>query len=77
MLESLPTALTTQQLSELLDSVPTWTDIVRHADIVTVYATNKRTQNRDKVISAAMVAPDRWHVMARAGLISTQLTATH
>jgi hypothetical protein len=77
MLQSLPTALNNEQLDELLASLPCFAEITRRADIVTVHATSKRTKSRDKVISAAMVAPDRWHVMARAGLISTQLDATH
>ena len=73
-MQSLPTALSTSMLDELLASLPRFAEVTRHADIVTVHATNKRTNNRDKVISAAKVAPDRWHVMARAGLISTKFT---
>ncbi len=73
-MQSLPTALSTSMLDELLESLPSFAEVTRRADIVTVHATNKRTNNRDKVISAAKVAPDRWHVMARAGLITTKFT---
>jgi hypothetical protein len=66
MLKSLPTPLSKHQLDNLLGGFPANADIHRHDTIVTVYA-----PNGTKVLSAANVAPNRWHVMAVPGLIST------
>lgn len=67
---SLPHALTTRQLDALLNSFPAHKDLVinRMPDIITV------KMREDKILSAAK-SPTRalWHVMARPGLITTDL----
>jgi hypothetical protein len=67
---SLPHALTTRQLDALLNSFPAHKDLVinRMPDIITV------KMRDDKILSAAK-SPTRalWHVMARPGLITTDL----
>jgi hypothetical protein len=75
-MKSLPTALTTAQLNGLLSTLaamPSAT-VNRHADIVTVTATKKKTGETVKVLSAATRDGHQWHVMAAPGLISTSFT---
>ena len=72
-MQSLPTALTTAQLNGLvsqLEALPSAT-VNRHADIITVTATRKKTGETVKVLSAATTNGQHWHVMAAPGLIST------
>lgn len=67
---SLPHALTTRQLNALLDSFPAHKDLVmyRGTDVVVVRVRD------DKILSAAK-SPTRalWHVMARPGMVTTDL----
>ena len=72
-MQSLPTALTTAQLDNILDALaalPT-AQVKRHNDIVTVTATRKTTGQTVKVLSAATSNGQQWHVMAVPSLIST------
>lgn len=71
-MQSLPTALTTAQLNDLLsalEKLPSAT-VNRHADIITVTATRKATGETVKVLSAATTNGQQWHVMTVPGLIS-------
>jgi hypothetical protein len=75
-MKSLPTALTTAQVNDLvaqLEALPSAT-VNRHPDIVTITATSKKTGDTVKVFSAATANGQSWHVMAAPGLISTTFT---
>ena len=70
-MQSLPTALTTAQVNGLvsqLEAMPS-AKVNRHADIVTITATSKKTGDTVKVFSAATANGQQWHVMAAPGLI--------
>lgn len=58
--------MSTEQVSALLATLPKSADIRKGETIVTVYAPNGK-----KVISAANVYGNQWHVMAADGLIQT------
>lgn len=75
-MQSLPTALTTAQLDNILRALAALPSakINRHDDIVTVTATRKATGQVVKVLSAATANGQQWHVMAVPGLISTTFT---
>lgn len=73
-MKSLPTALTTSQVNELVAGFPTDSRLVirRFDDIVTVsLALKDRTV---KLLSAATADGQRWHVMAKEGIVSTTFT---
>lgn len=75
-MQSLPTALTTAQVNDLvaqLEALPS-AKVNRHADIVTITATSKKTGETVKVLSAATANGQRWHVMAAPGLIRAIFT---
>lgn len=76
-MQSLPTPLSTAQLEGILATLATLpsAEVVRHADIITVYATRKATGERVKVLSAATRNGSQWHVMAVPGLVSATFTA--
>lgn len=69
-MQSLPTALTTRQLEEILDGFPSVCEISRHESIVIVRAKHK-SGAMHKLLSAATQDGQLWHVMARPGIIST------
>lgn len=75
-MKSLPTLLSTEQLEGILATLATLpsAEVVRHPDIVTVYATRKTTGERVKVLSAATNSA-QWHVMTVPGLVSATVTA--
>ena len=75
-MKSLPTPLSTDQLEGILATLATLpsAEVVRHADIVTVYATRKATGERVKVLGAATNSA-QWHVMCVPGLVSATVTA--
>ena len=56
--------MTDSQINDLLNGFPKKAEIHRSETIHTVYA-----PNGTKVLSAAQVAHNQWHVMAVAGLI--------
>jgi hypothetical protein len=71
-MQSLPTALTTAQVLDLvsqLEAMPS-AKVNRHADIITVNATSKKTGQPVKVLSAATSNGQQWHVMTVPGLIT-------
>lgn len=73
-MKSLPTALTTSQVNDLIAGFPTDSRLVirRFDDIVTVsLALKDRTI---KLLSAATADGQRWHVMAKDGIVSTTFT---
>lgn len=73
-MKSLPTALTTSQVNDLIAGFPTDSRLVirRFDDIVTVsLALKDRTV---KLLSAATADGQRWHVMAKDGIVSTTFT---
>lgn len=73
-MKSLPTALTTSQVNDLIAGFPTDPRLVvrRFDDIVTVsLALKDRTV---KLLSAATADGQRWHVMAKDGIVSTTFT---
>ena len=73
-MKSLPTALTTSQVDELVAGFPADSRLVirRFDDIVTVsLALKDRTV---KLLSAATADGHRWHVMAKEGIVSTTFT---
>lgn len=75
-MQSLPTPLTTAQLENILTALaamPSAT-VNRHADIVTVTATRKKTGETVKVLSAATRDRQHWHVMTVPGIITTTFT---
>jgi hypothetical protein len=71
-MKSLPTALTTAQLEGILASLAAMPSakVNRHADIITVTATKKKTGETVKVLSAATRDGKQWHVMTVPGLVS-------
>lgn len=75
-MQSLPTALTTEQLDAILGQLAALpsAQVKRHPSIVTVTATRKATGETVKVLSAATADGQQWHVMARPGLISATFT---
>jgi uncharacterized protein (UPF0335 family) len=76
-MQSLPTAITTDQLDSLLSTIGRLPDtkVTRHADIVTVHFTFKATGERVKLFSAATRNGTHWHAMAVPGLVSATFTA--
>jgi len=64
-MHSLPTALTTNNLDEILATIETLptADITRHDDVITVHATRRATGERVKVLSAVTENGAEWHVM--------------
>ena len=71
-MQSLPTALTTAQLEDILSALaamPSAT-VNRHPDVITVTATKKKTGETMKVLSAATRDGQHWHVMTVPGLIT-------
>lgn len=73
-MRSLPTALTTSQVNDLIAGFPTDSRLIvrRFDDIVTVsLALKDRTI---KLLSAATADGQRWHVMAKDGIVSTTFT---
>jgi hypothetical protein len=73
-MKSLPTALTTSQVNDLIAGFPTDSRLVirRFDDIVTVsLALKDRTV---KLLSAATANGRDWHVMAKDGIVSTTFT---
>ena len=75
-MQSLPTLVNTQDLNTLLDALaamPSAT-VNRHADIITVTATKKKTGETVKVLSAATTNGQQWHVMTIPGLITATAT---
>jgi hypothetical protein len=73
-MKSLPTALTTSQVNDLIAGFPTDPRLVvrRFDDIVTVsLALKDRTV---KLLSAATANGRDWHVMAKDGIVSTTFT---
>lgn len=66
-LKSLPTTLTTEALTKLLDSFPKVAKVDKRTDSATVHA-----PNGDKVLSAVEVSTNVWHVMAIPGLIDVK-----
>jgi hypothetical protein len=77
MMQSLPTPVPTADLNTLLDALalmPSAT-VNRHADIVTVTATRKKTGEVVKVLSAATRDGKQWHVMTVPGIITVKAHA--
>ena len=75
-MQSLPTALTTAQVEELLtglEALPS-AQVTRHDSVVTVKATRKATGEQVTVLRAVTRNGKQWHVMAVPGLISTTFT---
>lgn len=73
-MKSLPTALTTSQVNDLVAGFPTDSRLIvrRFDDIVTVsLALKDRTV---KLLSAATANGRDWHVMAKDGIVSTTFT---
>lgn len=73
-MKSLPTALTTSQVNDLIAGFPTDSRLVvrRFDSIVTVsLALKDRTI---KLLSAATANGRDWHVMAKDGIVSTTFT---
>jgi hypothetical protein len=73
-MKSLPTALTTSQVNDLIAGFPTDSRLVirRFDDIVTVsLALKDRTV---KLLSAATADGQHWHVMAKDGIVSATFT---
>ena len=68
-MQSLPTALTTRQLEELLAGFPSFCEVRRHESIVTVRAKHKSGAVH-KLLSAATQDGQLWHVMTRAGIVN-------
>lgn len=75
-MQSLPTALTTAQLDDILRTLAALpsAQVERHPSIVTVTATRKATGQTVKVLSAATANGHQWHVMAAPGLITATFT---
>lgn len=71
MLKSLPTALTTEALNNLLSGFPKAAIIYRGDGIVTV-SVHPAGRDPIKVLSAASSDDKHWHVMAKPGLISAK-----
>ena len=71
-MQSLPTALTTAQLEGILSALAAMRSatVNRHADIITVTATKKKTGEAVKVLSAATRNGQQWHVMTVPGLVT-------
>ena len=76
-MQSLLTALTTAQVNGLvsqLEALPS-AKVNRHADIITVTATRKKTGEVVKVLSAATRDGKQWHVMTVPGIITAKANA--
>ena len=71
-MQSLPTAVTTDNLNEILATIERLPSakVHRHRDIVTVTATRRSTGLTVKVLSAATVNGKDWHVMTVPGLVT-------
>ncbi len=71
-MQSLPTAVTTKNLEEILSTLETLpsAEVTRHPHLIVAYATVKKTGKRVKVLSAATTDGLNWHVMAVQGLIN-------
>lgn len=78
-MQSLPTAVSTQDLNALLSALEQMPSakVNRCADIVTVTATRKATGETVKVLSAATTNGQQWHVMTVPGLITAKFHATN
>jgi hypothetical protein len=75
-MQTLPTALTTADLEELLSTLsplPT-VQITRYPTVITVRATRKATGQQVKILSALTSNGSQWVVRAVPGLISTTFT---
>lgn len=77
-MQSLPTAVSTQDLDILLSALEQMPSakVNRHADIITVTATRKATGETVKILSAATRDGQHWHVMTVPGLITAKVHAT-
>ena len=74
-MKSLPTALTTSQVNDLIAGFPTDPRLVvrRFDDIVTVTLVIKEN-HEIRLLSAATANGRDWHVMAKDGIVSTTFT---
>jgi hypothetical protein len=72
-MQTLPTAVTTENLNNILASLeglPS-AEVTRHADVVTVHATKRATGARVQVLRAVTRDGKYWHVMTVLGLLKT------
>ena len=71
-MQSLPTAVTTKNLEEILSTLETLPSakVIRHSDAIVAYATVKKTGKQVKVLSAVTMDGLNWHVMTVQGLIN-------
>ena len=83
-MQSLPTAITSDQLEQMLsqlEPLPSAKINRTGADfgpwLTTVTATKKATGETVKVLSAASIDGQQWHVMTVPGLFTAKLTATN
>jgi hypothetical protein len=76
-MQSLPTLVPTADLNALIDALALMPSakVNRHADIITVTATQKKTGESVKVLSAATRDGQQWHVMTIPGLITAKANA--
>lgn len=72
-MKSLPTALYTQELEQLLLELPSYVKVTRYEGLITAHATKKATGEKVKFLSAASQDGIHWHVMAIDGLINTTI----
>jgi len=68
-MQSLPTALSTAELNELLAGFPAAASVNRGDGVITVTATHKATGKKMKLLSAISHNGKQWHVMTVPGLV--------
>jgi hypothetical protein len=78
-MNSLPTAVTTENLETILNTLeglPTAQVNRIGNDVIVVTATKKKTQTSQTVLRAVTRDGKHWHVMAVDGIIQTKFVAT-
>lgn len=77
-MQSLPTAVTTENLNNILSSLEALpsAEVTRNSDVVTVHATKRATGERVKVLRAVTRDGKSWHVMTAIGLLQTVFVAS-
>ena len=70
-MQSLPTAVSTENLNNILASLEALpsAEVTRHSDVVTVHATKRATGDRVQVLRAVTRDGKYWHVMTSIGLL--------
>lgn len=74
-MKSLPTALTTSQVNDLIAGFPADPRlVVRRFDSIVTVSLALKENHEIRLLSAASTNGRQWHVMAKDGIVSTTFT---